>query len=182
MPTVPRNAHRRTQLFTKSPFAQQQQQEQQEQQDITNAPQIPEEYRKSVFVPAFKTLKAMKKANNNYNDNEESQQQDLVAELKQQLQQQQQYHPLEQQEQSDGEEGEEVMHLALVLFDYPARAPDDLNVLEGDIVRVIAIEGEWMYGLLLQPAGVDNDEYVPAEMNGVPQVGWLPVSFTTSIQ
>jgi hypothetical protein len=72
--------------------------------------------------------------------------------------------------------------LVLVLYDYVGEQMDDLNVIEGDILRVIAAEGEWLYGLLLAPVSEDSGEYEPAEIDGKHQVGWVPYSFTTPLQ
>lgn len=75
--------------------------------------------------------------------------------------------------------------LALVLYDYIAEAEDDLPVLAGDIVRVIAVEGEWMYGMLLCASTQDVEEsvfeYVPALVDGGHCLGWIPVSFTDNL-
>jgi hypothetical protein len=71
-----------------------------------------------------------------------------------------------------------VGDVVLVLYDYQAQSEDDLDVLEGDLLRVVAVEGEWLYGLLLVPSAPDSNDYVPAQINGRHQAGWIPLNFT----
>ena len=67
--------------------------------------------------------------------------------------------------------------LVVVIYEYEGQEVDDLNVGEGDVVRVISVEGEWVYGMLLVPSLYDEQEFAPMMEHGVPKCGWLPLTF-----
>ncbi|KAI3633638.1 hypothetical protein MIR68_008585 [Amoeboaphelidium protococcarum] len=64
--------------------------------------------------------------------------------------------------------------LMKVVHDYEGDGADDLKVVRGDMVRVVAVEGEWLYGWLMS---YEDGEQVPVEHDGVPQIGWIPLNF-----
>jgi hypothetical protein len=68
--------------------------------------------------------------------------------------------------------------MALVLYEFQAQSEDDLDALEGDVIQILSIEGEWVYALLLMPTEPGSNEYVPALIDGRTPAGWLPLDFT----
>ncbi len=62
------------------------------------------------------------------------------------------------------------------------RVADEADqVVEGDVLRAVAVEGEWLYGMLMKPVMGKNPsqgEYEPATVEDVVQIGWVPLSYT----
>lgn len=84
----------------------------------------------------------------------------------------------------EGESGDESdQPLSILMYDFEAKAEDDLSVREGDVLRVIAVEGEWLYGVLMQ--AVDDKEnqkfFEPVRVKDVIQVGWVPLAYTETM-
>lgn len=73
------------------------------------------------------------------------------------------------------EEDSDVKDWIVCVYDYEAQSPDDLTVYENDVLRVIALEDEWVYALLLEEF---DGGYIPAQKEGRHQSGWVPRSFT----
>ena len=82
--------------------------------------------------------------------------------------------------------------LALVIYDFIGTEADELNVLEGDVISIAAIEGEWAYAILMQsamnvldsfsnPLALDEEKYEPAFVDNKLQMGWVPLSFMTPL-
>jgi hypothetical protein len=66
--------------------------------------------------------------------------------------------------------------LALILYSYAGRSADDLPVATGDILKVVAIEGEWLYGVML-----GNKDGIIEEIEQDQKLGWVPLTFTMPI-
>lgn len=69
--------------------------------------------------------------------------------------------------------------LAYALYEFQGSEEDDLKIFEGDVVRIIEKDGEWVYCMKLVPSEFDEQEFIPAlTEDGLDiKMGWVPNNF-----